>query len=191
MKGTLSKLFIFATGAAVGAVVTLKLVQEKYDRLYHEEIESYREMTQEKKAKTLKEEKDAALDRIGKELKAAAEKPDIRTYAAKIQKEGYTDYANTGTGETETVADDGPVVIEPDEFGEIEDYEQVYLTYYNDGVLADDRDEVIEDVDNVVGIASLSRIGEFAEDTLHVRNDFWQTYYEILRDKRNYADVVN
>ena len=193
MKGTLSNLFIFTAGAVVGAIVTLKLVQEKYDRLYHEEVESYRDMMREKLDEEIEEKTEETMERIGQTLKNATEKPDIRTYAAKIQKEGYTDYAKTGkdgTSEPETVEDDGPEVIEPDEFGELEDYDQVYLTYY-DGVLADDRDEVIEDVDNVVGTDSLSQIGKYAEDTVHVRNDFWHTYYEILRDKRNYADVVN
>ena len=59
-----------------------------------------------------------------------------------------------------------------------------------DGVLADDMDEIIEDVDEVVGEDSLNHFGEFEEDSVYVRNDERKCDYEILRDNRNYADVV-
>lgn len=47
-------------------------------------------------------------------------------------------------------------MIPPEQFGDDEEYEQISLTYYADGVLADENDEVIEDVEDAVGIDSLN-----------------------------------
>ena len=54
-----------------------------------------------------------------------------------------------------------PYVISPEEFGEFEDYERISLSYYADQVLADEDDEKVDDVDNVVGLESLTHFGEF------------------------------
>ena len=48
-------------------------------------------------------------------------------------------------------------MIPPEQFGDDENYDQISLTYYADGVLADENDEVIEDVEDAVGIDSLNR----------------------------------
>lgn len=50
-------------------------------------------------------------------------------------------------------------MIPPEQFGDNEEHEQISLTYYADGVLADENDEVIEDVEDAVGIDSLNHFG--------------------------------
>ena len=82
-----------------------------------------------------------------------------------------------------------PYIITPDEFGEFDDYETISLTYYADGVLTDDMDEPIEDVDGLVGVDSLSHFGEYEDDSVFVRNDRMKADYEILSDLRNYSDI--
>jgi hypothetical protein len=83
-----------------------------------------------------------------------------------------------------------PYVISPEDFGEIEDYDQRTLFYYEDGVLTDDEDNPIEDVDGVVGRGSLTHFGEYEDDSVHVRNERLRIDYEILREPNTYADVV-
>lgn len=83
-----------------------------------------------------------------------------------------------------------PYVISPDEFGEFEDYERISLSYYADQILADEDDEKVEDVDNVVGLESLTHFGEFEDDSVFVRNDRLKCDYEILLDQRTYSDVI-
>ena len=51
-------------------------------------------------------------------------------------------------------------------------------------------DDVIYNVDNVIGEDSLNHFGEYEEDSVFVRNDSMATDYEILRDLRAYSDVV-
>ena len=83
-----------------------------------------------------------------------------------------------------------PYVISPEEFGEFEDYERISLSYYADQILADEDDEKVEDVDNVVGLESLTHFGEFEDDSVFVRNDRLKCDYEILLDQRTYSDVM-
>jgi hypothetical protein len=83
-----------------------------------------------------------------------------------------------------------PYVISPDEFGEFDDYEQIGLNYFSDKVLTYDDDELIDDVDDIVGCDSLSRFGDYEDDSIFVRNDRLKCDYEILLDHRKYSDVI-
>ena len=44
-----------------------------------------------------------------------------------------------------------PYVISPEEFGDFDEYTKLSLTYYSDGVLADENDEIVDDIDETVG----------------------------------------
>lgn len=80
-----------------------------------------------------------------------------------------------------------PYVISPEEFDELDGYTPVSLTYFADGVLADEHGIVIDDVEEIVGDA-LNHFGEYEEDSVYVRNDAKRCDYEILRDEREYAE---
>ena len=91
--------------------------------------------------------------------------------------------------ETDTVRND-PYVIFPEEFGLLPEYETIGLIYYEDGVLVDDDNHQIDDVENTVGRSSLNRFGEYEEDTVYVRNERRKVDYEICRDVRTYEEVL-
>ena len=76
---------------------------------------------------------------------------------------------------------DKPYVIPPEEFGEMEGYVQSSLTYYADRVLTDEDDNVIDDVDGIVGADFYKHFGEYEEDSVFVRNDGKKHDYEILK----------
>ena len=127
----------------------------------------------------------------------AKEKPTITEYAEKIRQLNYSGFsankAESSVLEIEPTLKptNKPYVITPDEFGEIDDYETITLIYYSDEVLTDDDDELVEDVENVVGVDSLSHFGEYEADSVYVRNDILKADYELLLDQRNYSDVIN
>lgn len=82
-------------------------------------------------------------------------------------------------------------IISPMEFGEDESYDVVGLTYYFDGTLArDNDDEVIDDVDDVIGVNSLKYLGDYAEGVLYIKNDITNTYYEITESDKTYTEVT-
>ena len=58
----LSNVLFFAVGAAVGSLVTWKLVKGKYEKIACEEIESIREMYEIKSASNSEEEEEEELD---------------------------------------------------------------------------------------------------------------------------------
>lgn len=168
----------FILGAAVGSVITWKLIETKYEQIAKEEIDSYREIKE-----ANREEKDDSERKIATVITTDKVKDEsMSEYLKKAD-----NYNTTTEEETEM---DKPYVIHPDDVGELEDYDVVTLTHYADGVLADDLDdEMIEDVDDLVGADYAEHFGEYEEDSVFIRNEKYQTDYEICRDNRNYSDV--
>lgn len=198
MSSTLSKVFIFAAGALVGSAVTWKIVKTKYEKIAQEEIDSVKEVFS-KRVEHFKKAEEAAVATVNvvnvqEAADEAREKPNLQDYAKRLIEQGYTSYAdlkNPGKGGSDTVKK--PYVITPEEFGNSDDYDTITLTYYEaDQILADDMDEIVEDVDDVVGKESLTHFGENADDpdSVYVRNDEMKADYEILIDTRRYVDVT-
>lgn len=185
----------FVMGAAVGSAATWQYVKKKYEQIAQDEIDSVKEVFSKKDFTPVNEPDD-----IRNKANQAKEKLGVAEYAARLQEHGYTNYSNMEANvkntsnkkeeESEPMAVDKPYVIEPEEFGEIDEYERISLSYYSDNILADDNDELVEDVDTIVGVESLSRFGEFEDDSVFVRNDRLKCDYEILLDQRRYSDVI-
>lgn len=181
--------FIF--GASIGSVVTWMYVKKKYEQLAKEEIDSVKEVFS--KRETNDAMKEAKFNK-------QEEKPDLKMYAATVRENNYTNYSNTDSkDETKKEVrkqDDGnekgyfAYVITPEEFGEFDDYEKVSLSYFDDQILADENLDIVDDVDETVGVDSLTHFGEYEDDSVFVRNDERKCDYEILLDHRDYEDVV-
>jgi len=178
---------MFVLGVAVGSVVTWKYVEKKYEQIAQDEINSVKEVFSKRVAEFTEDTEDTEEVRI--KADNAKEKPDIIEYAARLRKQGYINYSDMVDEKPEEVKDE-PYVIAPEEFGELDDYEIISLTYYADQILADDNDVIVDDVENVVGFDSLNSFGEYEEDSVFVRNDRLKCYYEILLDQRKYSDVI-
>ncbi len=179
----------FIIGAASGATVAWYLLKDKYETLAQEEIDSVKEVF----ARREQEMKDETVKRnVAEGIRDSDRtKPDLKEYAEQLKKNGYTRYSDL-SADDEGVSDKQtkPYVIPPEQFGDDEEYEQISLTYYADGVLADENDEVIEDVEDAVGIDSLNHFGEYEDDSVFVRNDARKCDYEILLDQRTYSEVA-
>lgn len=176
----LSKALIFTAGAAIGSVVTWKLLDAKYAKRAESEIEEIRKYYDNKFSS---EEPDLE----------SSEEPTPLDFSEEEKKEYIQIVANytteKGGSESMTVGTP-PYVIPPEEFDSEEDYDTVSLTYYTDGILTDDYDNVIEDIENTVGKDFASHFGEYEDDSVFIRNEMLKTDYEILMDYRPYADVV-
>lgn len=196
MTSTLNKAIIFAAGAAFGSAVTWKFFKTKYERISKEEIESVKRVFSRRKNNDVKQEEETVEetheDSTTFSVNNQNEKPDIIKYASMVNALGYSGEPEETKNEEEEDEDlDGykPYVISPEEFEEYDDYESETLTYYADGVLTNCYDEIIEDVDDIVGLDSFEHFGEFEKDTVYVRNEDLKIDYEIQRDLRNYYDV--
>lgn len=192
---TSTKLFIFAAGALVGSLFTWSYTKKYYEKIADDEIESMKEWLK----RRVEEQDKKSEDRFAKPVEtpnSPSAKPDLMEYAAKVKGLGYyTDYSRR-TEETEPEEEteevdilDEPYVIKPEIFGE-EGYEEVSLTHYADGVLTDEQDNPIEDVDGMVGADYAEHFGEYEDDSVFVRNDRLCTDFEILADQRNFSDLA-
>ena len=179
----------FIIGAASGATVAWYLLKDKYETLAQEEIDSVKEVF----ARREQEMKDETVKRnVAEGIKDSDRtKPDLKEYAEQLKKNRYTRYSDL-SADDEGVSDKQtkPYVIPPEQFGDDENYDQISLTYYADGVLADENDEVIDDVEETVGIESLNHFGEYEDDSVFVRNDTRKCDYEILLDQGTYSEVA-
>ena len=115
---------------------------------------------------------------------------EVQKYEDVIAKHNYTSYSNNINEKGGDVMTDRPYVISPDEFGDYPDYETISLTYYNDKVLTDEYNEIVDDIDDLIGEDSLNHFGEYEDDSVFVRNDALKVDYEILLDSANYSDIA-
>lgn len=181
-------IFSFIAGAALSAAVSWRYFKTKYERIAQEEIDSIREYYRTTRGE-IDEMHEHVDDNVAKAIAQGASKKKIVTeYADILARESYVEPSVTESMKKEAETMSVPYVIAPEEFGERDNYETISLTYYADGVLTDDFDEPIEDVEAIVGEESLTHFGEYEDDSVFVRNDKLKTDYEILADSRKYSD---
>lgn len=184
----LSKVLYFAVGAALGSAATYFVVKRKYEELANQERiereEYYKSKEEEEEYYEPVDEDMVEYNNIASSYTSQedAKGDDILKYYRQRVKE----HEKEREKEEENVGE-RPYVISPEEFGEV-GYKTVSLTYYANGVLADEHDkEIGEDgIERLVGMESLNHFGEYEDDSVFVRNDKLHTDYEILKDLDDY-----
>lgn len=179
----MKKLLVFVAGISVGVLATWTYQKNKYEKRTKEDTESVKESFRrncssaedtEQTAVPVTEEDVANYHELVHKYVAAFEKTTIN--APEKEKEG------------ENVESKCPYVIPPQDVGD--EYDIITLTYYADHVLAYDDGDVLsaEEIEATVGLASLTRFGEYETDSVFVRNTNLQHDYEILLEYRDYTD---
>lgn len=187
--------FIF--GAAAGSLVTWKLVEKKYMDFADEEIKSVKEAYSKKMVDRNREMKDSYISKVIHDESAEPEIYDkeyransslVMGYKSSEDRPDYTAYSATKQEEPveKSVPSEKPYIISAKEFGELDDYNLIELTYYSNGVLTDDGDEPIENPEKFVGTDFESHFGEYDDEYVYVRNDEHMCDYRILRDSGEY-----
>lgn len=162
MKSSFSYVLTFAAGAVVGTIASWSYLKRKYDEILNEQIESSNEELEAERARVVElEEREA--------------------------KHAVSEYRGTDKSEGDEVVD--PYVITPEALGEIDEYDTTTIYYYADGVLAHLNGEVVEDVEDTVGLDFAEHFGEFEDDSVCIRNEAHACDYEVLKVSEKYADV--
>lgn len=187
MNENFMRVLIFVAGAAVGAISTWKFVEKKYRKIAETEIEDVRNVYKKYSEDIINAHKeDNEKDPIAEvdELSVNVEE------AKKVHKEYNKIIKDTGynNDEKKEVDNSKVYVISQDEYGENDDYELRELTYYADKFLADEYDELVEDVDKIIGWEKLNALEESNVDAVYVRNDELKVDFEILAVLENYKD---
>jgi hypothetical protein len=186
-KNVLTNLFIFTAGAAAGAVVTWKLVKDKYAQIAQEEIDSVKEVfsRRENDIPKQEEETEESPDEEGRLLWGEEDIQEAEEVAASC---GYFNYSGLEKAKPKEDKIE-PYVIEPEEYGEKEGYEVITLYCFECGTLTNHLNEPVDDVENLVGKDFRKHIGEYEDDCVHIRNDELKMDIEILQDMRRYSDL--
>lgn len=163
--------FAFVAGLTIGAAGAWYYLKDKYAKLAEEEIASVK----------------AAYANSVVNAAKHVDKGSITEYTQRLQEAGYKDYSRTIDEKPSGTPGEVPYVISPDEFGELEDYTKVSLTYFADGVLADECGEIVDDVEEIIG-DGLDHFGEYEDDSVFVRSDAKRCDYQILKDLRDFSD---
>ena len=187
MNRKLSNVLLFTAGVAAGSLVTWRYFKFKYE-VVEDEIE---EKTEEPEGESDEEDPEVS------ESKMSYKKPPLKEYVKMVEDNGYVPKTHMEEVEEEIANgewDDKdvyePYIIRPEEYGELHAYETLSLNYYADGVLTDELDNPIEDMESLVPADFADHFGEYEDDVVHVRNDNLECDYEILRDLRKFTDVV-
>lgn len=172
-KGAIGFLAL-AAGGAIGFLVASKLMKDRYEQRTQDEIDSVKAAF--RRERTRAQEK--------KEPPRSVE-ADRENYGRYVRKLGYSEKDSPDPVQE-------PRVISPDEFGEMDEYDQISLTYYADGTVADDSERAMsaDEIEETIGRDSLGHFGEYEEDSVFVRNDRLKADYEILKDERTYAELL-
>ena len=189
---------MFAAGAAVGAAVTWKIVNDRYERIVQEEIDSIKEVfgeVDDRQEETESSEDDESDDGQFANVThidwSKLEDLDEEDDDDSENLNKYSTLASNYTSEkggAEGMAKP-PYVISPYDFGELDDYSQFELTYYADGVLEDEDEEIVMDVKDLIGPKALYTFGEYEDDAVFVRNEHLKADFQILKDPRTYAEA--
>lgn len=172
-------LLLLVVGVITGAAGSLLYFKKYYENIAQEEIDSVKETYKAKYDPNATSEQEKNEEATSK---SNEKKSDSDIYSSILSQEKYVKRGKASSDE--------PYIIPPENFGELDDYEEVSLIYYSDGVLTDDMDEVIENPGDIVVENFETHFGEYEDDSVFVRNDILKCDYEILKDDRSFRDVV-
>ena len=199
MNNKLFSFIMFATGAAIGSLVTWKAIKTKYERFAQEEIDSVKEefsrLSKIRKESNDRQNEDEDVEAGDIECNDTdqddlVEYSNITARYRSSSDDDETDEEGDEWSEGEVPYINGPYVISPDDFSSSPPgYSAQPLDYFADGILADGWGVKL-DIEETIGEESLEHFGEYADDLLYVRNERKEIDYEVTKDPRTYAEAV-
>lgn len=176
------KLFIFASGAAVGFTAAFFLQKKKYEDILERESEGFRQALARykkttKKAEATTDKKEKAPEETKKNLDKAEKIIEKQKYAPEKAKEKKPKVVSESA-----VA---PKVVSLNEYTKSK-YDKVNVTCYADGTYAEDGFQ-IDDPNDAFGDIDLDKLSQ--ENEIYILNPIYETAYDILYDHRTYDEA--
>jgi len=181
-------LLIFAAGAVAGTVAGIGISKRHFEAIAAQEINEVRDYYR-KVNKELEEQKEEQKEEQENTKKEEVVEETIEEYNNIIKHGNYM--TTEEIDEEDDYSDDEPYIIDPSEFGNNGNYATQTCTYFADGVLVDDVDEVIEDPEKLVGNLHVDIFRDFDATSVYVRNDWMKMDFEILKDDWFWSDLDN
>ena len=192
----MKNLLCFVAGAAIGSVVTWKLIEKKYKDLADEEIESVIETFKNRKPRITKDEVKETVEKVINKWKDPKETVEDIVTAERYSIENEEEIDEDDESNYTIDVDPGveviiPYVITPAQFGEYNEYGTKTLTYYADNVLTDEIDNPItsEEMETMIGPDALDHFGEYEDDSVYIRDEMNEMDYEILKSEKTFSEI--
>lgn len=186
-KGLMCGIALVA-GAAIGCLATRQYFKTKYEKISDEEIASVKELLYKEKQDHLNDLNQA------QEMNKIFKKEQER-YEEVLEGINYSGYSKSSEEKEEKgnmYDPTQPYMIDGDQYGEMEDYELIQVTYYADDILVDQDDDIIMDAEDQFGYECLKEFDKpGAPDAIYVRNESLETDYEIVRETQKYEDYYD
>ena len=193
---------MFAAGAAIGSAVTWKVMKTKYEQIIQEEIDSVKEVFADRLGGCQEQADEHVEDDTEEERPGRTRQIDWAELEDLDEDEEESDFTEADLAEYARLVDNytnekggvdkvakEPYVIAPYDFGELDGYEQVELTYYMDNILEDEDYHIVTDADELIGPKALTTFGEYEDDAVFVRNERLRADFQILKDYRTYDEA--
>lgn len=193
-----STIVAFVVGLGIGSAATWFYAKKRYETIINEEVSSARE-TYNQLGKELIEKnnrlKDKMFEKFDEELSE-----DLKVYENIVEKEYIED---------EVVFEEKPQVkvvspsshknnpydayeITEEEYGSDDLYSLISLTYFSDGIITDDFDEIVDDSKSILGENIYDILDNYENnsevDIVHFRNDVRRSDYQILLARCNFNE---
>lgn len=200
---SLKNIGIFLGGAVIGGIITGYVIKNKYEELMDEEIQSVKEVYKNRTGITeefIERKEYRESDLIENcDIEKVASTDDIKEYNANKKnnsKHDYGKYSRKNKEDVEEVVEVEheemyipPTIIDEEEVG-MHGFDMKVLTYYQDGILTDDSDTVL-DIDTYIGSDNIKLFDEsHGCMTMFVRNEQTGIDYEIQRDDMTWSDFA-
>lgn len=201
----MNKIITFMFGVAAGSVGTYFAVRQAIQAKADEEIESvvttFHDRFEKLSNILTKEQKEelgifSPSEEIKKDIDEKANKVK-EAYKKQMEDLGYSVGVDLSedqdqSAESTVVVDNGkvstaPYIITEEEFGEFGN-EEITLFLYQDHVLADEQDEIIDDPESILG----NCLDDFEDydEVMYVRNENTETDYVIMKSEKLFKDLI-
>ena len=210
----------FVIGAGISALITWRVTKKYYDDRIDDEIEqvkvSYDVLAKQRKTGPYSDPSEIA-EKYRDEKNVPAFVEQLKDLGYSSQEEAFADpdfdkeafLARNLADENPADEDEPysswvvkedrsnpnrPYVITYEEFSEDHlDFEKVSISYYEeDDTLADEREEPIPNLNDIIGDESVERFGDRSHDpnVVYVRNERLSLDFEVTRNPRSYLEAV-
>lgn len=195
MNNTMIKqVLIFAAGAVAGSLATYVAMKNKCEKRIQDEVDSVKKALygDEEDTEPIPAEQDGKIY-SGLITPVREEKEEQDIFKSMVRGYGYSSELEQTANYTKVSVkkDYAPEVIPPEEYGEIEEYDQLEYTYFADCVVVDSDGDIVDgdEVEDTISFESLNHFGDYEADSVFIKNDVRHAYYAVYKDLRKYSDV--
>lgn len=176
----MKEVLIFTAGVAIGSVVTWKLIEKKYRDLADEEIKSVVETFTNRKDAHIKSKKQEEVDRDNAIME------ETINYKNKVNN---LDYGSKQEIKKKEEDFDVITIIASEEYGDQDDWDAKGYMYWNDGIVTDEFDTIVDEPSKILGEACISSFETDPEcECVYVRNSKLRCDYEVLRSEKDFNE---